>query len=536
MTVLTWDNVGAGARRDNGRLVNVAATLAFIGLVVARLAIQFRTAGALYFEDDAYYYTVIAHNIAQAGLSTFDGQTLTNGYHPLWLAILVVQDLLVGQSIYITIAIELGLAAGGVWLMTGTFRTNSVLLKFAFAVALAIATRPFIAKGMEVSLLLFAIGLFTRTLMNYRAGAATAVKLGLAAAFCIGARIDSAVFVLPAVLLAVGSVRGLVLACVPLAIAGLLYAGVNLLVFGIAFPISGAVKSLGGLQINWRLLHQIGGEIAPAGHSSVFAFANGLIGRCLLCFGLCCLAFPIIQSGSKGRLLAAGYILGLLAFGAKLLFASSWMVWPWYMFPVIFGLVALFHCADDFFTDRRFGVPNILQSPITAQLVAAALLVIGAGWQLRAGAARAEPSFEQINRMALTQLAPVLRGERIAMGDRAGSVAAYYTGPVTQLEGLVNDTAYLDALKKGGDLKSLLCARGVRFVFSFQQDLGSYQAITIPVIRPWLTSFKSPTLTFDRKDEVGRVSDLAKFDNSGENDEGDNILYAWRVTGCDSRR
>ena len=536
MTVLAWDNAAVGTRRDDGRLINAAATLAFISLVVARLLIQFRTAGALYFEDDAFYYTVIAHHIAQSGVSTFDGQTLTNGYHPLWLAILVVQDLLVGQSVYVTIALELGLCAGGVWLLAGTFRTDSVLLKLAFAVALAIATRPFIAKGMEISLLLFAIGVFTRTLMDYRTGATTAVKLGLAAAFCIGARIDSAVFVLPVLLLAAGRVRGIIDACVPLAVAGVLYAGANLLVFGIAFPISGAVKSLGGLQINWRLLHQIGREFSPHGHFSVLAFANGLIGRCLLCFALCCLMLPITLPGSKGRLLAAGYLLGLLAFGAKLLFASSWMVWPWYMFPAIFGLLALFHCADDFFADRRFGVPNILQAHTIAQAAAAALLLMGAGWQLRAGAARAEPSFEQINRMALTELAPVLRGERIAMGDRAGSVAAYYTGPVTQLEGLVNDTAYLDALKKGGDLKPLLCARGVHFVFSFQQDLGSYQAITIPVIRPWLTSFKSPTLTFDRKDEIGRVSDLSKFDNRGEDDEGDNILYAWRVTGCDSGR
>src|SRR3954471_5489229 len=34
-------------------------------------------------EDDSFYYVVIAKNIAEFGLSTFDGVTLTNGYHPL---------------------------------------------------------------------------------------------------------------------------------------------------------------------------------------------------------------------------------------------------------------------------------------------------------------------------------------------------------------------------------------------------------------------------------------------------------------------
>ena len=37
----------------------------------------------LFAEDDAYYYLVIARNIAHSGVSTFDQQSLTNGYHPL---------------------------------------------------------------------------------------------------------------------------------------------------------------------------------------------------------------------------------------------------------------------------------------------------------------------------------------------------------------------------------------------------------------------------------------------------------------------
>lgn len=37
-----------------------------------------------YLQDDAYYYFVIARNIAENGLVSFDGETLTNGFHPLW--------------------------------------------------------------------------------------------------------------------------------------------------------------------------------------------------------------------------------------------------------------------------------------------------------------------------------------------------------------------------------------------------------------------------------------------------------------------
>lgn len=39
--------------------------------------------------DDAYYYLQIARNIGQGKGSTFDGVHKTNGYHPLWLMVLV---------------------------------------------------------------------------------------------------------------------------------------------------------------------------------------------------------------------------------------------------------------------------------------------------------------------------------------------------------------------------------------------------------------------------------------------------------------
>ncbi|HVZ76252.1 MAG TPA: hypothetical protein VG934_03245 [Candidatus Paceibacterota bacterium] len=39
--------------------------------------------------DDAFYYFQIAHNIAFGLHSTFDGVNATNGYHPLWMIILV---------------------------------------------------------------------------------------------------------------------------------------------------------------------------------------------------------------------------------------------------------------------------------------------------------------------------------------------------------------------------------------------------------------------------------------------------------------
>jgi len=40
--------------------------------------------------DDIFYYLQVARHLSTSGVSTFDGLTLTNGYHPGWMAILSV--------------------------------------------------------------------------------------------------------------------------------------------------------------------------------------------------------------------------------------------------------------------------------------------------------------------------------------------------------------------------------------------------------------------------------------------------------------
>jgi len=43
----------------------------------------------LQLDDDAFYYLTIARNIVAGAGVTFDGLSLTNGFHPLWLAVLL---------------------------------------------------------------------------------------------------------------------------------------------------------------------------------------------------------------------------------------------------------------------------------------------------------------------------------------------------------------------------------------------------------------------------------------------------------------
>ena len=163
----------------------------------------------------------------------------------------------------------------------------------------------------------------------------------------------------------------------------------------------------------------------------------------------------------------------------------------------------------------------------------AALLLAGIGAKGALSLRRAPDAhmrFDIVNAEAARRFAPVLRGQRIAMGDRAGSFASVYPGGVTQLEGLVNDKAWFAALKARADLKPILCARGVAFVAAYQRDLGAYAEAVIPAMRASLTQFPGPSLRLPRADEVGHFADRTAFDLRGVTDEaGDDVFYLWRL-------
>ncbi len=62
--------------------------------------------------DDAYYYFAIARNIVDGNGASFDGEHVTNGFHPLWQA-LITPLWLFGGDTPINLALSLGAIFGG---------------------------------------------------------------------------------------------------------------------------------------------------------------------------------------------------------------------------------------------------------------------------------------------------------------------------------------------------------------------------------------------------------------------------------------
>ena len=73
---------GAGA-------LPAAALAVWVGALVAYLALPLRGLLVRVVPDDALFYLEIARNGAAGTFSSFDGLVRTNGYHPLWMLMLV---------------------------------------------------------------------------------------------------------------------------------------------------------------------------------------------------------------------------------------------------------------------------------------------------------------------------------------------------------------------------------------------------------------------------------------------------------------
>ena len=508
----------------------LACTVAAFIVLMAEIG-GMATHGGLFAEDDAYYYLVIARNIAHSGVSTFDQQSLTNGYHPLWLAVLVFQRLVFGPSLFVTFVIEAMLVAAGLYLFLRQSPVNHGLFHVAFAAIFLALFNHLILTGMEVSLLVFCVGLFVRALgQPDRDRPRSGWLLGLAAAACIGARIDAAFFIVPALLAAPASRRNRMIGLAVLAALGAIYASYNWAMFGAALPVSSTIKSLGGVQINHPLLMQMSRAWSRSYFRSPYMFTLAAL-----------LASPLIIVLSKrdtvARTLATSASVGGVVFLAKLILLSSWVVWSWYNFAVLFPLLASYYALAPLAAGQielwsvRMANPRLARTAITVAAAAGLLTLLGMALAALQRPFRHEVGYAQINRMAVARYGPVLAGARVAMGDRAGSFAMEYPGPVVQLEGLVNDKAYLRAVRHGDDVTPLLCARGVSYLVAYEADLGAYRRHQVRLFRPILTQFPGPTVTVDQKDEIGSVSDLAIW--NGRNDYvDDNRLYIWRLGGC----
>jgi hypothetical protein len=163
---------------------------------------SFRDTLLHFIPDDAFYYFELARRISLGQGSTFDGVNRTNGYHPLWLLILltIARVMNLSRETVARVAMVLGVVmlGGAVFILRAVAGrlapSNRWLALLLPASALSFAT----IYGMESSLaaLMLSVLLWQIARSEASPGVRSGFVIGLIAGGLVLSRLDSVVYVI----------------------------------------------------------------------------------------------------------------------------------------------------------------------------------------------------------------------------------------------------------------------------------------------------------------------------------------------------
>lgn len=430
--------------------------------------------------DDAYYYFGVAHNILTGQGSTFDGFNQTNGYHPVWMLVLLpVFALTQGSrvlSLRVIVAL-LGVLGALSWLFCWTYIRNAASRYLAVIGTVLLLSSPallLMLNGLESGILIFWIFLMLFLDMKYDLladSSATGTKLlvGILFAVLVLIRIDSVFFVLALVVFKliltqaerpVGKVgfllrtywRAALVFCV-LVIPYLVY---NLLTYDHLFPISGTIKtSFPVPRFNPPNPHTV---IYVLGIlvSLVWVVISSLSPRGYLRSTL----FPQWRRGSTHAMLAVVW-LGCLFHMAWTAMFMQWGVYQWHYSAYVPVLAILPAFAVKGFINR-FGHGRTVR---TVALALAVLFTLGVSvfTHLEKG-----DHLIQRYEAAMWARDNTAEGTVFAMHD-AGCFAYLAERPTVNLDGVINSFEFQEAVKEDR-LRDFLDNLNVEYIVSATVD------------------------------------------------------------------
>jgi hypothetical protein len=432
----------------------------------------------------------------------------------MWMLAVLATGSVFGFTMSMLKALDIATIFSGFVVFAWLFRVRDFLGSCLYLVGLWYVLETMAINGMESSLLFPGFVLFVAAYLSDEPFIAKrrAPVLAFAAVFCIGARLDATLFLLPVLLVAPVSRRAKLNIGAVIVACGLAYALFNYVVFGSALPVSASVKSLGGLQLNHAYFAQFVRELDFARTIRLRAANSPYLVAVLVLIVALVLRRrrPALMSLPLAMLYSG--LFGLALFALKLAFGSSWGVWTWYRFPELF-----FVLIGIWIVEAAVSSTHVLNVGRAAALVCLAIT------QTQSVLAERPGGFAAASWRFIEARASVLQADTVAMGDRSGSFAYRYPGGVYQLEGLVNGVGYLRALREGGDLRKHLCNARVPLIVTYEVPLGDYDSHTIEVLRPDLTSFHGPHVTVYRNEELTTFEDLSQYR------EENSRIYVWKL-------
>ena len=420
-----------------------------------------------FYADDFFYYLVIAQNLATHAISSFDGRTLTNGYHPLWMLVLSALVLLTGGAgaTFFTVLLTVQLAASLLSLVL-LFRLlqrwqTPTLLTIACTLIFAVALSDIAVTGMEVVLAVPLILGFVAEADRSVTKTVRPFRLGLLASGCILARVDAvilvcmvAIVIAPKLVLLARQTRSLLRLALGLAPAAF-YVLSNIVIFGTILPISSSAKALTpGLVFNTNALLT---AFTPGDFDPVEIMVIMLPAWCVLACafgGLLTWRRDPVRARLRTVTCAFPPLFYLL-----LALRSDWMLWRWYLYPVVIAIpFALFWAGTLVFQAHRAAALICVSATVILFGVMPAALDLAGRY------AHTTPAVNSIYAAAIA-MQPFADAHPglYAMGDRAGTMAFLTRRPIFQLEGIVGDRPMLAAIQSKTDLQTLLRSHDVDY-------------------------------------------------------------------------
>ena len=421
--------------------------------------------------DDFYYYALVAQNAVSHGRLTFDGITSTNGFHPLFMALLMALAWIGGGitplffALLAGVFLLAGVAVFELYLALGRRVFSGVALGPVAAVLAALASMRMMVWGMETTL---AIPLYLFALLQIAESESLtprrAAWLGFVCSLAVLSRLDLTLFVALLGVGALGFAQGRLKlgarALAAFAAGGLLlplYLGWNLLEFRELMPVSAHAKQLR----------------ESFGFSELLLRGLWASGYVRLAFALVPPALLVLVVAGRRLLSPAACLATALAlcfpivFYAALGLSSDWTLFPWYLYPLP---TALFFAALLLARLVSQRVPQLVQPRVVAALTVAGLaLAISVAGRVCHSRTLGWGEAQRSNYEFALELRDRTRGLDgvFAMGDRAGLTAFLLGKPVVQLEGLIADPAMVDHIRRQDPLDRVLRAYGVDYLIEF---------------------------------------------------------------------
>jgi hypothetical protein len=420
-------------------------------------------------DDDAYYYLGVARNIAAGNGSTFAGLVETNGYHPLWLLILVPVAAVVRDP-YVLVAVVFVIQSF-IWIFVvregmrigRRFGSGAVgVLALVTLGLLAIVIGHLSFNGMESAPLVFFFVLAVRLALEADEGDESAYrKIGWVLALMSLTRLDATfTALLIAAALALRNMppvrRDAVVRAVrlagPTALGLGLYVVANTILFGTPTPVSGQAKSIGAPFFNGAGIRDF--FTIPAGDRPSW-LGIVLIGTIVVAGRL--VRRDPTEDGRRVIDLLVAVTIAEVIFLAYFTFATSYTVLSWYRFNIAFMAFLAVLPVGKYLVDR-FGQ----RADQALVIAAAAFLVLQAAGTFLSDTPvfpGSVPAVEFVD-------AELPDDAVLAMGDRAGLVGYFADRPMFQIEGLTADKDFVGQLREG-TAPSRLTDEGVEYYMRY---------------------------------------------------------------------